>query len=169
MNILTDLMNLVGVTKLTRKGLSSSDNSSWGNVWRVKVTELFREHIQLIKDIIVFSAYAHQMILSGRSIIAEIIGHVRAAKIQAQPCGVDLKCLCLNASEPPSVISLDSLQQFSRKTRVRSAQARPLSSELSETVDTPLSLMGQIFVRSSLFRSGALLSVRVMDSGYKGR
>jgi len=40
--------------------------------------------------------------------------------------------------------------------------------EFNETVDTPLSLMGQIFVRSSLFRSGALLSAGVMDSGYKG-
>ena len=40
--------------------------------------------------------------------------------------------------------------------------------EFNETVDTPLSMMGQIFVRSSLFRSGALLSAGVMDSGYKG-
>ena len=40
--------------------------------------------------------------------------------------------------------------------------------EFTETVDTPLSVMGQIFVRSSLFRSGALLSAGVMDSGYKG-
>ena len=39
--------------------------------------------------------------------------------------------------------------------------------EFNETVDMPLSLMGQIFVRSSLFRSGALLSAGVMDSGYK--
>lgn len=29
--------------------------------------------------------------------------------------------------------------------------------EFNETVDTPLSLMGQIFVRSSLFHSGPLL------------
>ena len=35
-------------------------------------------------------------------------------------------------------------------------------------VDVPLNLMGQIFVRSSLFRSGALLSAGVMDSGYRG-
>lgn len=28
--------------------------------------------------------------------------------------------------------------------------------------------MGQLFVRSSLFRSGALLSAGVMDSGYEG-
>lgn len=40
--------------------------------------------------------------------------------------------------------------------------------EFNETVDMPLSLMGQIFVRSSLFRSGALLSAGVIDSGYKG-
>lgn len=40
--------------------------------------------------------------------------------------------------------------------------------EFNETVDMPLSMMGQIFVRSSLFRSGALLSAGVIDSGYKG-
>lgn len=40
--------------------------------------------------------------------------------------------------------------------------------EFNESVDVPLGLMGQIFVRSSLFRSGALLSAGVMDSGYKG-
>ena len=28
--------------------------------------------------------------------------------------------------------------------------------------------MGQVFVRSSLFRSGALVSAGVMDSGYSG-
>ena len=40
--------------------------------------------------------------------------------------------------------------------------------EFNETVDVPLDLMGQIFVRSSLFRSGALLSAGAMDSGYSG-
>lgn len=38
----------------------------------------------------------------------------------------------------------------------------------NDSVDVPLDLMGQIFVRSSLSRSGALLSAGVMDSGYKG-
>ena len=37
--------------------------------------------------------------------------------------------------------------------------------EFNETIDTPLSLMGQIFVGNSLFRSGALLSTEVMYSG----
>jgi dUTP pyrophosphatase len=40
--------------------------------------------------------------------------------------------------------------------------------EFNETVDMPLDVMGQIFVRSSLFQSGALLNAGVMDSGYKG-
>ena len=40
--------------------------------------------------------------------------------------------------------------------------------EFNEIIDMPLTMMGQIFVRSSLFRSGALLSAGVMDSGYRG-
>lgn len=40
--------------------------------------------------------------------------------------------------------------------------------EFNETVYMPLDVMGQIFVRSSLFRSGALLSAGVMDCGYEG-
>jgi len=40
--------------------------------------------------------------------------------------------------------------------------------EFNETVAVPLNLVGQLFVRSSLFRSGALLSAGVVDSGYKG-
>jgi dUTP pyrophosphatase len=40
--------------------------------------------------------------------------------------------------------------------------------EFNETVDVPLDLMGQIFVRSSLFRSGALVHAGVIDSGYRG-
>lgn len=40
--------------------------------------------------------------------------------------------------------------------------------EFNELVDMPLDLMGQILVRSSLFRSGALIHAGVMDSGYEG-
>ena len=38
----------------------------------------------------------------------------------------------------------------------------------NETVKVPLELMGQIFLRSSLFRSGATLTAGVVDSGYEG-
>jgi len=40
--------------------------------------------------------------------------------------------------------------------------------EFNEKVNMPLDVMGQILVRSSLFRSGALVHAGVMDSGYKG-
>ncbi|KAH7392270.1 dUTP diphosphatase [Phaeosphaeria sp. MPI-PUGE-AT-0046c] len=40
--------------------------------------------------------------------------------------------------------------------------------EFNESVNMPLDLMGQILVRSSLFRSGALIQAGVMDSGYEG-
>jgi len=40
--------------------------------------------------------------------------------------------------------------------------------EFNELIPMPLNVMGQLFVRSSLFRSGALLSAGVIDSGYKG-
>ena len=39
---------------------------------------------------------------------------------------------------------------------------------MNETVDVPLDVMRQNFVRSSLFRSGALISAVAIDSGYKG-
>lgn len=40
--------------------------------------------------------------------------------------------------------------------------------EFNETVSVPLDVMGQLYVRSSLFRSGALLNAGVLDSGYEG-
>lgn len=40
--------------------------------------------------------------------------------------------------------------------------------EFNETVHIPLDCMGQLFVRSSLWRSGALLTAGVIDAGYEG-
>ncbi|KAF2665614.1 deoxyuridine 5'-triphosphate nucleotidohydrolase [Microthyrium microscopicum] len=40
--------------------------------------------------------------------------------------------------------------------------------EFNEKLGMPLDAMGELYVRSSLFRSGALLSGGVMDSGYHG-
>ena len=40
--------------------------------------------------------------------------------------------------------------------------------EFNESVAVPLHSNGQIFVRSSLFRSRAMVSARIMDSSYKG-
>jgi len=40
--------------------------------------------------------------------------------------------------------------------------------EFNELIRTPRDIMGQLFVRSSLFRSGAQIHAGVMDSGYEG-
>ncbi|KAI9037145.1 putative dUTP diphosphatase Dut [Aspergillus affinis] len=40
--------------------------------------------------------------------------------------------------------------------------------EFNETVSVPLDVIGQIFVRSSLFRSGVAIHAGVMDAGYTG-
>ena len=40
--------------------------------------------------------------------------------------------------------------------------------EFNEWVDMPLDVMGQVFPRSSLWRSGATISTGVVDSGYVG-
>lgn len=146
-----------------------------------------------------------QMIIPGRSLIPRIIGSVRSAKIQAQPCGVDLTLKNIKSWTSAGSIDFDNnlrIQASSimvpsgghdhhphgkqnpadptaettpRKIKMRldRAEAVMLKSgsylvDFNETVDVPLDSMGQMFVRSSLFRSGALLSAGVMDSGYKG-
>lgn len=146
------------------------------------------------------------MILPGRSIIPRIISNVRSAKIQAQPCGVDLTLKRIKTWTSPGSVDFDNSLRLNASTveipfisqnqhfqnlpaqfhsslsndpamlkkymhgRQPSVMLKPGAYlvEFNETIDMPLSVMGQIFVRSSLFRSGALLSAGVMDSGYKG-
>ncbi|KAM0794460.1 deoxyuridine 5'-triphosphate nucleotidohydrolase [Usnea florida] len=144
------------------------------------------------------------MILPGRSAVPNIIRNIRSAKIQAQPCGVDLTLKRIKTWTSPGSVDFDNtLRQNASAVEVpfisQHEQSQNLSThflqtlfndpaklkkherldsvllnpgaylvDFNETIDTPLSLMGQIFVRSSLFRSGALLSAGVMDSGYKG-
>jgi dUTP pyrophosphatase len=40
--------------------------------------------------------------------------------------------------------------------------------EFNETVNVPLDVFGQIFPRSSMLRSGAIISSSLLDSGYCG-
>jgi dUTP pyrophosphatase len=62
------------------------------------------------------------------------------------------------------------LERHARESHEESIMLEPGAYliEFNEKVDVPSHLMGQMFVRSSLFRSGALLSAGVMDSGYQG-
>ena len=125
------------------------------------------------------------MILPGRTILLQnIVRSVRSPSIQTQPCGIDLTLKRILTFTSPGSIDFTNTH---RKTAATSALPfttpgspsdpstdsidLPLGSyllEFNETVEVPLDLMGQIFVRSSLWRSGALVQAGVLDSGYRG-
>jgi dUTP pyrophosphatase len=127
------------------------------------------------------------MILPGRSLITSgIIRNVRSAQIQTQPCGVDLTLRrVLNWTSPGTIdfenrhrrtanaTEIPFIKEDSEATEHDDSLAVHLSAgaylvEFNETVKVPLDRTGQLFVRSSLFRSGAMVSAGVMDSGYQG-
>lgn len=126
------------------------------------------------------------MILPGYQLVSKgIVRGVLSAKSQVQPCGVDLTLKRLWAFMNAGVIDADNTHRKTASTRaieftekkdgsngkiLRSLEVKPGTYlvEFNETVDTPLDIMGQLYVRSSLFRSGALVTAGVMDSGYKG-
>ncbi|KAL9534519.1 putative deoxyuridine 5'-triphosphate nucleotidohydrolase [Sphaerulina musiva] len=126
------------------------------------------------------------MILPGKTAISRgIILNLTNPTLQIQPCGIDLSLRKIFSWT--SAGTVDFSNQFragSRKeqleftgTRTSSSSPKTKSIHLSagnymvefhEEVNMPLDIMGQIFVRSSLWRMGALLSAGVMDSGYQG-
>ncbi|MBE3043891.1 deoxyuridine 5'-triphosphate nucleotidohydrolase [Candidatus Bathyarchaeota archaeon] len=96
---------------------------------------------------------------------------------QAQPCGVDLSLRRVLRWTSPATIDFDNSRRQSAKTseilfsREAETVTLPQGSylvEFNESVDIPLDFMGQLFARSSLWRSGALLTAGAVDSGYKG-
>lgn len=114
------------------------------------------------------------MIISGRSLLTRAIIRNVQSPSQAQPCGVDLTLKRVMKWTSPGVIDLDnnlrktaSTEELHFRSRLDLAQGSYLV-EFNETVSVPLDVMGQVFVRSSLFRSGALIHAGVMDSGYEG-
>jgi dUTP pyrophosphatase len=129
------------------------------------------------------------MILPGSLAAARnIVQLIRNPRIQIQPCGIDLTLKRILIWKGAGTVDFDNKHRENATTEELSFQNNladvsepelvelksihlPLGSflvEFNETVDMPLDTMGQIFVRSSLFRSGALLHAGVMDSGYRG-
>jgi dUTP pyrophosphatase len=137
------------------------------------------------------------MILPGRALLSKIVRNIRSPPTQCQPCGIDLTLKrILNFTSPGSIdfsnthrrtSSTEELpfrpcaENYTSSTSCPSPDPESESEfgfvdlpfgvflvEFNETVDVPLDLMGQIFVRSSLVRSGALIHAGVMDSGYHG-
>lgn len=107
-----------------------------------------------------------------------------------QPCGIDLSLKRVLGWKSAGVVDFDNVYRKtsataeipfqklykhvpSQKQSEESQESLHLAPgayliEFNETVDTPLDAMGQLFVRSSLFRSGALVNAGVMDAGYQG-
>ncbi|EME44586.1 hypothetical protein DOTSEDRAFT_130268 [Dothistroma septosporum NZE10] len=118
------------------------------------------------------------MILPGKAAVARgIIKGLHDQAVQSQPCGVDLSLRHILRWTSAATIDISNQSRKSSATERVKFDGRPKQlhlgsgcylAEFNEEVDIPLDIMGQVFVRSSLWRSGVLLSAGVMDSGYRG-
>ena len=122
------------------------------------------------------------MIIPGRTVLSrQIVCGILSSKHQMQPCGIDLSLKRVLGWKSAGVVDFDNVYRKTSATAeipFHISQSQSLESlhldpgayliEFNETVDTPLDTMGQLFVRSSLFRSGALVNAGVMDAGYQG-
>jgi dUTP pyrophosphatase len=138
------------------------------------------------------------MINPGRVALSRrVVTHLLSGEHQTQPCGIDLTLKRVMTWNSFGTIDFDNTQRKTAGTVELPFQLTSASSisdstsknptpnnkipddfidlssgsylvEFNERVNMPLDLMGQIFVRSSLFRSGALVHAGVMDSGYSG-
>lgn len=152
--------------------------STWLNAYSIPLTLLIRDNslFQLYPSIF-------NMIIPGRSLITRsIIRNIQSPTIQVQPCGVDATLKRIFKWTSSGTIDFDN-----KLRQTASTEEIPFSSpadktitphldllqgsylvEFNETISVPLDAMGQIFVRSSLFRSGVLINGGVIDSGYEG-
>ncbi|KAJ7470347.1 deoxyuridine 5'-triphosphate nucleotidohydrolase [Mycena latifolia] len=116
------------------------------------------------------------MILPGHTAVTRaIIRGVQSHPLQVQPCGVDLTLLRISRWTSMGIIDFGNV---SRKTAA--TEELPFVNDslhlgpgaylvqFTETVCTPNDAMGEIYVRSSLFRSGATIHAGLMDVGYSG-
>lgn len=115
------------------------------------------------------------MIIPGRTAIArQIVTQLRDRALQSQPCGVDLTLKrVLRFSAGGGTVDFSNQHRKLAKTEVVPFVGDPgrvdldvgsYLVEFNEEVDMPLDIMGQIFVRSSIWRSGASLNTGVVSS-----
>lgn len=118
------------------------------------------------------------MMLSGLSIVKRgIVQNLRSVIKQQQPCGVDLSLHRVLMWTSPAAVGFDNSRwraagtselRFSCKPEMLELAQGAYLVEFNETVKIPLDCMGQVFVRPSLWRSGALLTAGAVDAGYEG-
>ena len=118
------------------------------------------------------------MMLTGATIVRrQIVRNLQSINNQQQPCGVDLSLRRVLAWTSAATIDFDnSRRQAATTSEVRFSgkpEAVKLAKgaylvEFNETVKIPLDCMAELYVRSSLWRSGAQLTAGVVDAGYEG-
>lgn len=116
------------------------------------------------------------MILPGSAVVARgILRGLRSVETQVQPCGVDLSLKRVRIWTSPGTIDFDNTHRKTAATKEVPFNNDQLHLtpgsylvDFNEIGHCPNDIAGQIFVRSTLWRSGALLSAGVMDPGYTG-
>lgn len=117
------------------------------------------------------------MIIPGARLVSRNLVRGLLSPSQVQPCGVDLSLKKILRWTSAGAIDFSNTRRVAASTLEvpfdTTTDAVTLSQgaylvEFNETVDIPLDAMGELFVRSSLWRSGATLSAGVVDAGYEG-
>lgn len=111
------------------------------------------------------------MILPGKVAIARSIVTGLKETIQIQPCGIDLTLRKVLQWTSAGTVDFSNQHRRGSDTQIVQFAGTPGSIhlntgnymvEFNEEVNIPLDVMGQVFVRSSLWRTGALLSAGVV-------
>lgn len=117
------------------------------------------------------------MIIPGTTLFQRNLVRSVLAGSQVQPCGIDLSLRRVLRWTSAATIDFDNTRRkgadatempFDEKTSSLILPSGAYLVEFNETVHIPLDAMGQLFVRSSLWRSGATLSAGLVDAGYEG-
>jgi len=101
-----------------------------------------------------------------------VISNTINNELQIQPCGIDLTLNKIFTWTSTGTIDFDNSARKNSETEEISLDAViPKGAylvEFNEVMEVPLNIMGEIYTRSSLLRSGASLCGGVIDSGFKG-
>lgn len=117
-----------------------------------------------------------RFMLSGQEIIKlGLVHNLKDKKIQVQPGGIDFTLKRLSVFESSGFIDFDNAERKLPKYReiefdndMVNLLTGAYLVEFNETVSLPLGIIGIMRTRSSVFRSGAILTAGVIDPGYSG-
>lgn len=113
------------------------------------------------------------MILPGKLALSRnLIKPLLSSPLQTQPCGIDLTLRRILTWNSAGTVDFSNEFRQSSKTSQLDFSGSPKQIhlemgnylvEFNEEVDVPLDVMGQIFVRSSLWRNGAKVDAGVVS------